>query len=82
MTNGFKNCDNRCGINKENIDHIFTPYYSNKLGNLNLGLTAAKYIWDDNNVSINVTSTEVKGTVFANVFMISKATGLSAKKKS
>ncbi len=60
--------DNGCGISKENIDHIFTPYYTNKSGNLGLGLTAAQYILNDNNASLYVKSTEGEGTVFTIMF--------------
>jgi signal transduction histidine kinase len=60
--------DNGCGISKKNLKDIFTPYFTNKLGGLGLGLTATFDILRSNHVGINVKSVEGKGTRFILLF--------------
>lgn len=56
--------DNGCGINKENLLHIFTPHYSSKRYGLGMGLALSYNILRSNNVEINVESEEGMGTNF------------------
>jgi signal transduction histidine kinase len=60
--------DNGCGISAENLQKISTPYFTNKLGGLGLGLATTYEILRNNNVKIDVTSEEGKGTMFVLTF--------------
>jgi signal transduction histidine kinase len=60
--------DNGCGISKENLKHIFDPYFTNKPGGVGIGLTAASSIFLSNNVRVSVESKDGKGTRFILVF--------------
>jgi signal transduction histidine kinase len=60
--------DNGCGISKENLKDIFSPYYTNKLGGLGIGLTTTGNILHSNNIRVNVESRETKGTCFILLF--------------
>lgn len=52
------------GIEPENIDKIFTAYYSTKTGGSGLGLSASKKIIEAHHGSIKVDSIPGKGTSF------------------
>lgn len=58
--------DNGCGIAKEDIDHIFDPYYSSKtsFSHLGLGLYYCYNVMDKHHGSIKVKSTPDEGTTF------------------
>ncbi len=56
--------DNGCGISKENLKRISTPYYTNKPTGLGLGLATTYGILRSNQIGINVESEEGKGTCF------------------
>jgi len=56
--------DNGCGISKINLEKIFNPYYTNKVGGLGIGLTSVSDILRSNRVDINVESKEDEGTRF------------------
>ena len=56
--------DNGCGISKENLKNIFTPYFTNKSGGLGLGLAATYDILQSNRVGVFVASKEGVGTRF------------------
>lgn len=54
--------DEGIGIKKDEIDKIFAPFFSTKENGTGLGLYITKRIVDNNGGSINVESTEGKGT--------------------
>jgi signal transduction histidine kinase len=56
--------DNGCGISREDLKHIFRPYFSNKQGGLGLGLSTAYEILQSDHVGIKVESEEGEGTCF------------------
>lgn len=56
--------DNGCGISKENLKNMFTPYFTNKPGGLGLGLAATYDILQSNHVGVFVASKEGEGTRF------------------
>ncbi len=56
--------DNGCGISKENLQHIFKAYFTNKPGGLGLGLATTGAILHANNIKVEVESKEGKGTKF------------------
>jgi signal transduction histidine kinase len=56
--------DNGIGISKENLRHLFTPYFTNKAGGMGLGLTTTLGILKENNATVEVQSEEGKGTRF------------------
>jgi signal transduction histidine kinase len=60
--------DNGCGISKENLKHIFKPFFSNKPGGLGVGLSAAYALLQSGHVAIKVKSTKGKGTCFILTF--------------
>ena len=56
--------DNGCGISKENLKFIFSPYYTNKPDGLGLGLTTTFEILRSNHVEVKVESEIGHGTRF------------------
>jgi len=56
--------DNGVGIAKENIKHIFKPYFTNRPGGMGLGLSTTLDMLQSNHVQINVRSAPGKGTSF------------------
>jgi signal transduction histidine kinase len=50
------------GIKQSDLDKIFTPFFSTKENGTGLGLYITKRIVDSNGGSINIKSTEGKGT--------------------
>ncbi len=62
--------DTGCGINKDNIDSIFSPFFSTKkdcqesAGGNGLGLAFCKKIIDEHNGQISVSSITGEGTTF------------------
>lgn len=56
--------DTGCGISKDNLEHIFKPYFSNKPGGLGLGLSTTCDILRANRVEVNVESEPGTGTHF------------------
>jgi signal transduction histidine kinase len=60
--------DNGCGINKENLKHIFKPFFSSKPNGLGIGLSATYALLQSDHVGVTVRSTEGKGTCFTLTF--------------
>lgn len=56
--------DNGCGISKENLKHIFKPYFTNKQGGLGIGLPTSYEILRSNHVGVDVESEVGEGTCF------------------
>lgn len=56
--------DNGLGISKENLQHIFTPYFTDKAGGMGLGLSTTMDILNSNHATAEVESEEGKGTRF------------------
>ncbi len=56
--------DNGSGISKENLPHIFTPYFTGKAGGMGLGLSTTVDILHSNHATAEVESEEGKGTRF------------------
>jgi signal transduction histidine kinase len=56
--------DNGIGISKENLKHLFTPYFTNKAGGMGLGLSTTIDILKANHATVDVQSEEAKGTRF------------------
>jgi len=56
--------DNGVGIAKEDIEHIFKPYFTKRPGGMGLGLSTTFDMLQSNHVGINVRSTPGKGTSF------------------
>jgi signal transduction histidine kinase len=56
--------DNGIGISKENLKHLFTPYFTDKAGGIGLGLSTTIGILKENNAAVQVQSEEGKGTRF------------------
>lgn len=56
--------DTGIGIQEENIDKIFNPFYTTKDEGTGLGLAIVHRIIEDHGGAISVSSTEGKGTVF------------------
>jgi len=54
--------DNGAGISKENLKHIFKPYFTNKPGGMGLGLSTTLDILQSNHIGVNVQSEEGRGT--------------------
>jgi len=57
--------DNGIGISKENLQHIFTPYFTDKAGGMGLGLSTTMDILKANHATAEVKSEEGKGTRFS-----------------
>lgn len=60
--------DNGCGINKENLKHIFKPFFTTKSNGLGVGLSATYALLQSDDVHLMVKSTEGKGTCFILTF--------------
>lgn len=60
--------DQGAGISKENMEKLFTPYYTTKEGGTGLGLSIVKKIMRDHDATIDVVSEEGQGTMFTMVF--------------
>lgn len=56
--------DNGVGMDKEEIERIFTPYFTTKKGGTGLGLYIAQRILKEHRAEIKVTSKKGKGTTF------------------
>lgn len=56
--------DNGCGISNENLQLIFTPYFTRKKNGLGIGLSATLAILKANKVKVEVESEEGRGTRF------------------
>ncbi len=60
--------DNGIGINKENLQNIFNPYYTKKAGGMGLGLSTTMKIMLANKAQLAVQSEVDKGTLFIITF--------------
>jgi signal transduction histidine kinase len=56
--------DNGVGMDEEEIERIFTPYFTTKKGGTGLGLYIAQRILKEHRAEIKVTSKKGKGTTF------------------
>jgi signal transduction histidine kinase len=56
--------DNGIGISKENLQNLFTPYFTDKAGGMGLGLSTTIDILKENHATVDVQSEEGKGTRF------------------
>ena len=56
--------DNGCGISPASLEHIFKPYFTQKVGGLGVGLAATYSILQVNNITLKVESEVNKGTCF------------------
>ncbi len=56
--------DNGSGISKENLERLFEPFFTSKVGGSGLGLTNTQNIILSHNGSIRVNSKEGQGTTF------------------
>lgn len=56
--------DTGCGIEPENLERVFRPYYSSKPKGMGLGLATARKIVEAHDGSIAVASEPGKGTAF------------------
>ena len=56
--------DTGVGMTKEQLDHIFEPFYSTKEGGTGLGLAITKRIIEDHKGKIKVASNTGKGSTF------------------
>ena len=66
--------DNGRGIAPDNLPNIFRPFYTTKGDGTGLGLSLARRIVEDHQGRIDVTSTVGKGTTFAVVLPLQRAT--------
>ena len=57
--------DNGSGIASENLEQIFTPFFTTREKGSGLGLALAKKIVDDNGGELSATSTPGEGSVFS-----------------
>lgn len=55
--------DNGCGINAEDLPHLFNPFFTRKKYGTGLGLTQVKKIIDMHQGSIEISSNRNKGTI-------------------
>ena len=60
----IKVIDNGKGMNKETLDKIFVPFFSTKPGGTGIGLSLSRQIIMMHKGSIEVTSSEGKGSIF------------------
>ena len=68
--------DNGCGIDKEDLHHIFNPFFTNKKYGTGLGLTQVKKIVDLHHGTVEVISEKGKGTTVRITFLVfSEETG-------
>ncbi len=54
--------DNGCGIDAENLEHIFVPFFTTKRGGSGIGMTIVRQIVTQNGGGIRVTSAPGAGT--------------------
>ncbi len=66
--------DNGRGIAPEHLPNIFRPFYTTKGDGTGLGLSLARRIVEDHHGRVDVTSTLGKGTTFAVVLPLQRAT--------
>lgn len=57
--------DNGCGIDEENLEKIFNPFYTTKSDGVGLGLSISSRLIEENGGVINAESTIGKGTKFS-----------------
>jgi len=62
--------DNGKGIEPEDLDKLFDPFYTNKQDGMGLGLTSTKNILNSHNARIEVKSTINSGTTFCLYFTL------------
>ena len=60
--------DNGCGISKDDLKNIFSPFFTKRPGGLGLGLAVAYDILISNHVKVKVESELLKGTRFILLF--------------
>jgi signal transduction histidine kinase len=72
--------DNGCGISKNNLKHIFKPYFTSKRTGLGVGLSVTQNIFKANKINIHVASEPGIGTKFTLTFGKEKAV-ISENKK-
>jgi signal transduction histidine kinase len=56
--------DTGVGIAREDLDHIFEPFFSRKVGGTGLGLATTARIVEDHHGTIDVLSQRGQGTTF------------------
>ena len=62
--------DNGCGIDKEDLHHIFNPFFTKKRYGTGLGLTQVKKIVDLHQGTVEVVSEKGEGTTVRITFPI------------
>jgi len=62
--------DTGCGISAENLDKIFEPLFTTKPRGIGLGLAVCRSLVEANEGSLEVESTEGKGTTFTIIFPV------------
>lgn len=67
--------DNGCGISKEDISHLFEPYFTKKRNGVGMGLAATLNILQGHNAGIEVISTVGECTEFKISFPVSVIQG-------
>ncbi|MEP7108752.1 MAG: ATP-binding protein [Ferruginibacter sp.] len=60
--------DNGCGINAENKEKLFEPYFTSKRNGIGLGLATTLNILQSHNARVDVQSQVDKGTIFTILF--------------
>jgi len=73
--------DTGIGIPPEDIEKIFTPYYTSKSGGTGLGLSIVGRILRDHNATIDVRSEQGRGSKFVVAFKSSPAQESGGVKK-
>ena len=63
--------DNGTGIDKENIDKVFVPFYTTKKEGTGVGLSLSRQIMNNHEGSIELISVPNKRTVFSLIFPVS-----------
>ncbi len=61
---GISISDTGCGIEKDQLDRIFTPYFTTKSKGSGLGLAISQKIIEDHNGLLKIDSTPGEGTTF------------------
>ena len=62
--------DNGKGIDLEDMEKLFDPFYTNKEGGMGLGLTSTKNILNSHSATIEVKSKVNEGTTFCIYFKL------------
>lgn len=62
--------DNGCGMNEEQVQHLFEPYFTTKKNGVGLGLSSSLGILRLHNAVVNVHSQLHKGTTFTIMFKV------------